>query len=207
MKLGICGNIDCDTVIKAADKAFKGYSAIQDEPPIIYYPKEYSTLVKKQNCIFRPVAFPLINIGIKIPKTLKDTNENRKMTVAMNILMSMLFSSSEFFNTDMYDRKIIVSSLQYEYVSDFTASYSYAVIEAEAKKPELFYKKFIEYLERLKKRGLSKKSFERTKRVYFAENIKNVKAETEEIVQDDDIPLPPPPPEEEELGLPSFETA
>ena len=33
-----------------------------------------------------------------------------------------------------------------------------------------------------------------------------LKAETEEIVQDDDIPLPPPPPEEE-LGLPDFETA
>ena len=173
MKLGICGDIDCQTVIKAADEAMKGLSDSSAQPPKVYYPREYSPISKKQNSIYRPVSTPIFDIGIKITDKTVDKQKNRRTTVAMNILTSMLLSSSEPFCNLMYDKKLIVSSPQYEYVSYMEAGYSFVVFDGQSKKPETFYKQFILYLEKLKKKGLSHESFERTKRVYFAENIKS----------------------------------
>ncbi len=173
MKLGICGNIDCQTVIEAADKAFEGFSSPETQPPKIYYPREYAPVAKKQNSVYRPVAYPMFNVGIKIPQTIKDAEKNRRVTATMNILSSMLFSTSEPFNNDMYDKHICMAHLQYEYVSSSDGDYSYIMVEGQSQKPHVFYKKFMAYLKKIEKNGLSKESFKRTKRVYFAENIKS----------------------------------
>ena len=177
MVLVVCGDVDvektneiCDKVLKAAPKQtiIRDYED-DDEPTEVYQ--------KRSECKLH-VSKPMFAIGVKDMDISPDPNERMKKAYGAEILNEMLFSqSSEFYNT-LYEKNLISPDLSsgYEHIKHC----SFNVISSESDNPEAVYDYFVKYIEKAKKDGLDKETFELSKRTVYASNIKSFDS-TEEI--------------------------
>ncbi len=170
MTLCVCGDVDVDEIEKVCDKVLKEAEPFtivrdtedEDEPKEVYQKKVVCQL---------DVSKPLFSIGIKDSNIPSDPKERTKKVYATEILDEMLFSQSSEFYNDLYSQNLIAQDLSSG--CEIGKNYSFNVISSESSNPDLVYQKFLEYIEKTKKKGLDKEAFELSKRTVYASNIKS----------------------------------
>lgn len=179
MVLAVCGDIDVNEVEKICDKMLKEapkQTIIRDyecenEPKEVY---------KKRSTCSLAVSKPILSIGVKDSNIPSDPSERAKKFYAIQILNEMLYSrTAELYNT-LYDKKLISHLLDSYFEQD--EFYSFNVVSTESSNPEAVYEHFVDFIEKTKKNGLDKESFELAKRTIYALYIKSFDS-TEEIAE------------------------
>ena len=177
MTLVVCGNLDVDKVSEICDKILKVAEPIEiirdyeceDEPKEVNKKRAYCQL---------DVSKPIFAIGVKNNDISTDSRERTKKGYGAEILIEMLFSQSSSFFNELYDEGLIASELGYSF--DITKHYSFFSLSSESKYPEKVYDRFVEYIEKMKKQGLDKESFDLSKKTILSSCIKSYDS-TEEI--------------------------
>ena len=170
MTLAICGDVDIDKIESILDKVLKEAEPFeierdtedQNEPKEVY---------KKKTICKLDVSKPLFSIGIKDTDIPTCAMERARKAYATEILDEMLFSQSSSFYNELYSENLISQDLSSG--CEIGKNYSFNVISSESSDPDLVYTKFLEYIEKTKKEGLDKETFELSKRTVYASNIKS----------------------------------
>ena len=171
MALFICGDVEDEKILSIANKLLpqnvEPFNAeIRDNGKLEskYVNKAY---VEKR----MQVSKPLFNIGIKDTDISNDPIERQKRDAAYSILDEMIFSRAGELYSELLEANIISPHLSYGYTLSSTAAYN--SIAGEADNPNLVLEKILEFIETLKRDGLSESDFLRGKRVMYAEFIKS----------------------------------
>ncbi len=171
MALFICGDVDTKKIIDIANKllpastvpfATNAKNDNDSETPQVHKP-----YVEKR----MQISKPMFNIGIKDTDIPSNPRERQKKEAAYSILDEMIFSRAGELYSELLESDIISPSLSSGYTVYPTAAYN--SIAGEADNPSLVLEKILEYIEKLKKDGLSEKDFLRGKRVMYAEFVKS----------------------------------
>ena len=171
MALFICGDVEDNKILEIANELLPKSSA------------PFNVLCQNENekeapHVCRPyveakmqVSKPIFNIGIKDTEIPSDANERQRRDAIYSILDEMIFSRAGELYSSLFERDIISPHLSYGYTISPTSAYN--SIAGEADDPKLVLDEILEYIEALKKRGLSHEDFLRGKRVMYAEFVKS----------------------------------
>ncbi len=177
MALCVCGDVDPCKVAEVCDKALK-------EAPLQTIVRDYEDadekpeVFKKRSVCELSVSKPIFAIGIKDLNISSDPKMRMKKAYGMNILNEILYSQSGKMYNELYDKNLIAHDLSSS--AEHTKYCSFVQISSESSNPEAVYDYFVDYIEKMKKKGLDVDEFELAKRTVYASNIKSFDS-TEEI--------------------------
>lgn len=176
MALVVCGDVTPEAILSVVDrvlpKRFCGREVerfYKEEPPQVKDSFVETKMV---------VSKPIFSIGIKDPFLLTDGEERMQKYAAMSILCDSLFCrSGELYNT-LFEEGLISPDFSFYYTcSDL---FAYTAVSGEADDPEAVLERIKTYIRALAKKGIAQADFERSRRVLYAEYVKNFDS-TEEI--------------------------
>ena len=176
MALVVCGDVTVDEVLAIADARLPKVAektsierARTKEPAAVNAPR-----VSERG----QVAKPIFSIGVKDVHIPADPLERAKRDAGMAILSEMLFSESG----ELYEHLFDIGLISPEFSADFalTRDFGFLQISGESGDPDRVLEEILAFIQQQKKNGLSRKDFERCRRVEFAEYIKGFDS-TEEI--------------------------
>ncbi len=167
MALCVCGDVDCDKVIKVLDNCLK---KAPEQTIVRDYKTEKSEAFKKRSEIKMQVARPIFAIGVKDTDIPSDPVEFSKKDFGMRILNEILFSSSTDFYNEMYERGILNSQFSCEY--DSASSFAYNYYAGETDDPDAFLEILKKYISDSAKKPLDEDAFLRAKRTVYADFIR-----------------------------------
>ena len=135
------------------------------ELPEIKESKELNTVKTKELTIKGNIEVPKIAVGLKVPtKGFKESN--LELDLYLNILTTILFGASSLFREKVRNDKILSGiSTDWESIPDFKNYY----LMASTMDPDKLIK---EIKDVLKQRKISEKDFERSKKVWIANEVK-----------------------------------
>ena len=171
MALIVCGDVDDTEILRIANEHLPSSPSLGS--PIYANENEIESAR-----VFKPyveqrmqVSKPLFNIGFKDTDIPDDADARQRKDAAMAILNEMLFSrAGKLYNT-LIEKDMISPSFSYGYsISETTA---YNSLAGEADDPTAVMNEITEYIEQVRKDGLSKEDFYRGKRVMYAEFVKS----------------------------------
>lgn len=172
MALVVCGNVRDEEILTIADKVLHIDQAKHSPVSCVNENTEESPSVFQSKRTQRmQVAKPLFNIGIKDTQIPDDPIARQRKDAAMSILDEMLFSRAGELYNRLIEQNMISPSLSYGY--SISQSTAYNSIAGEADDPDAVLREIMDYVEHVKKIGLSKDDFLRGKRVMLAEFIKS----------------------------------
>ena len=109
------------------------------------------------------VSNPIIYIGFKDPEVDKLGGEELfRQEIIMELLMEILFGHSEPLYNQLYQEGLIDAQFEAGYTAEQT--YGYALIGGESRDPEELYRRILEAIEEMQKKGISREQFERHRR-------------------------------------------
>lgn len=166
MTLCVSGRADMEMVLDAVDRILPE----REQKTIVrnYYSEKPEVFKKRTSAEFE-VAKPMFLIGIKDIDISSDSCVRMRKKTEMGILTDMLFGSTSPFAIDVYESGL---------VNDFDADYDHGcdsskiLLEGETDNPEAVYEKFVSYVEKNRREGLSREDFDRIKRASYASYIK-----------------------------------
>ncbi len=171
MILVVCGDIDCNRVLQTLDfhlpDTFRRGAASKTNENLTE-PREVRLPYVEQHM---PTAKPLFAIGFKHTDIPMDTLQRQKMCAETGILCEMLFSSTGTLYEQLFESHMISPLFSYE--DNTTDSFSYTAISGEADDPKAVLEYVRKYLDGIARDGLSKKDFERAKRVMYAGSVRS----------------------------------
>lgn len=171
MALFICGDVDDKKILDIANELLPSKATSFT----IEYPNENENESKKVNKPYiekrMQVSKPIFNIGIKDIDIPQDSIQRQKKDAAYSILDEMIFSRAGTLYSELLESNIISPHLSYGYTMSPTSAYN--SIAGEADDPKFVLEKILDFVEQLKKEGLSEKDFLRGKRVMYAEFVKS----------------------------------
>jgi predicted Zn-dependent peptidase len=159
MALCVCGKAKLEEVLEVADRLLKPSKEVKITN---YFKEEPYSIVKnfaEQNL---PVAVPLFEIGFK-GKPAK--NRTAKDEAAVDVLLSMLFSSTSSLYRTLQDKGLINQSFNYEVFEG--EGFSSILIGGESRNPEEVYSLIKEEINNLKKNGISSQDYELSKKSVY----------------------------------------
>lgn len=175
MALFICGDVTPEQIAAVADAHLPEAETLtierreEPEPDAVADHRFYKEM---------PVAKPLFAIGVKDTASVTDPALRLRRQCVMDILNTVLFSSSSPFREELYEAGLIGTSLSYGYsVCD---RYAYNMITGESADPETVFRRYTDYISEIKKTGISADAFERCRRVVYANCVASYD-DTEEI--------------------------
>ena len=170
MALIVCGDVSPEDVARIADEHLcapeRSVSVLRDKSVFAEAPSVYRKRVTKQ----MKVAKPIFNIGIKDTDIPTDAYARLKKDAAMSILAEMIFSRAGRLYSELFESEMISPDLSYGYTMSET--FAFTSVAGEANDPEAVLAKIREHIDMLIKEGLSAVDFERSKRVMYAEFVK-----------------------------------
>lgn len=163
MALFIIGDINPDDVgsqveDNMADRNYKPLGTIvrsyPDEPDIINQERTVQELV---------VSEPIIYVGFKdmVVGKLQGRDLMRR-EILMELLLDILFGSSEELYNELYREDLIDENFGSEYTAEI--NYGYSMIGGETSDPEKLYRRIMAAISQVRKTGISKEQFERHRR-------------------------------------------
>lgn len=167
MMLIVSGDVSVDEVNEVCDRVLK------DEAPVEIirdYPYESAEAFKKRSEHRMQVAKPLFGIGVKDTDIPTDPWERMKKSATADILNDVLFGKAgEFFNK-LYEEGMVSGSFDCGY--SISSGYAFNALFNESADPDAVFNRFCEYIESVKKNGLPREDFERSKRALYAAMVK-----------------------------------
>ena len=166
MTLCVSGRADMEMVLDAVDRILPE----REQKTIVrnYYSEKPEVFKKRTSAEFE-VAKPMFLIGVKDIDMSSDSRVRMKKKTEMGILTDMLFGPTSPFAIDVYESGL---------VNGFDAGYDHGrdsskiLLEGETDDPEAVYGKFVSYVEKNRREGLSREDFDRIKRASYASYIK-----------------------------------
>ncbi len=162
MVLCVAGDLTPEDVLKTADKLLKPCekhtieSYFEDEPYEVvsdYVEQEF------------PVSVPLFNLGFKD----KAHKVSQKEMAEIEILIEVLTSASSELYKILDDNKLINQSFDSEYF--YGQGYNAVFFSGESRNPEEAAKTIRDYIENIKKIGISEEAFEVAKREVYGDAV------------------------------------
>ncbi|HPT85162.1 MAG TPA: pitrilysin family protein [Bacillota bacterium] len=176
MALCVSGDVTPEEVIAVADKVLKPQATHEVE---CIEPAEDPEVNRPNFTCRMQVAKPLFAIGVKDVEISSNPYERMKKNAAMTVLENMLFGGASEFYNKLYEEGLITKSFGAWH--DHNHSMSMFCVQGESDRPEEVYSRFLKYIDKQKRDGLSKDDFERCRRVMFSNFIKGFDS-TSEIV-------------------------
>jgi len=166
MTLCVSGRADMEMVLDAVDRILPE----REQKTIVrnYYSEKSEVFRKRASAEFE-VAKPMFLIGVKDIDISSDSRVRMKKKTEMGILTDMLFGSTSPFAIDVYESGLVNG---FEAGYDHGRDSSKILLEGETDDPEAVYGKFLSYIEKNRKEGLSSEDFNRIKRASYASYIK-----------------------------------
>ncbi len=127
------------------------------------------------------VAKPLFSIGVKDPRTDLSPSELLKKNIATSILCEILFSKSSPFFNSLYDDGLISNRFSFNYTVN--RSFGLFDMSGDSHDPEAVLDAFSRALKNARKNGISDSDFERCKRLFIADAIRDCDS-TEDIAME-----------------------
>lgn len=178
MALVVCGDVTTEQVLAVVDKELSATPSrrivrgVCDEPPEVYMPRADVKM---------PVSKPIFLIGFKDEGWRLDDAERLRRDAGMSILNEMLFSRAGRLYNALFESGKISPGLSYGY--SVSSTFSFNSVGGEAEDPEAVLEDILAELARVRREGLSREDFERSRRVMLAEHVKNFDS-TAEIAND-----------------------
>lgn len=181
MVLAVCGATTPSEVLTAVDACLKPRGSGQKTappPPARVFREPSAVFCEKSVRDMRTAgagggegAKPVFAIGIKDPQVPTDPHGLLRRDLSMCILSEMLFSCSEDFYNDLYELGLITPGASYG--SSVGRGYGYYDFTGESDDPDAVWGAFQAYVDKLTHEGLSRASFERSRRIQYADHVSN----------------------------------
>lgn len=170
MTLFVTGDFDAEATLRVIERNIKNNAPFSEEIKRIYpeEPKAVAGRYKEQKI---SVATPMFMMGWKDNDVGYGGNALLKKSIEMEILLEMIFGKSSAFYNELYDEGLINQSFSVEYSPQI--SYAYTAVEGESKDPDAVYARITEYIDELRRKGLSEEEFLRIKKVIWGDYIRS----------------------------------
>lgn len=170
MALFVVGDLDVEKVIDVTKKA-NNYDVDKLSKNIErFYPEEPANVKEKEVIEKFPISIPMFNIGFKDNNVGVKGKELLRKEIVTDILIGMLFKKGSKLYEDLYMQGLINENFGAGFSSQ--VDYAFSVIAGDSKEPKRVKEIILEYIERVKREGLSKDEFERTKKKKIGSFIK-----------------------------------
>ena len=170
MALVVCGNVTPDEVLVVADRILPAACEEREEVKR-FFPEEPEGVRRKRAKAKMQVAKPIFYIGIKDNTKLALPEEKLRHDLSVALLNEILFSQAGEFYAKLFEEGLVSPSFSFGYSCD-NGQFAFTCISGESKDPEAVYTRLMNYLDEVKKNGLSEEDFERCRRVMYADEIR-----------------------------------
>ena len=170
MTLFVTGDFEAEKALEIVEKNIKNNKPFNEEIKRIY-PDEPKAVAGKYKEQAISVATPMFMMGWKDNDVGYSGKKLLKKSIEMEIITEMIFGKSSELYNELYDSGLINQNFGFEYSPQI--DYAYTAIEGESKDPKLVHKKITEYVEKLRKDGLSRDDFDRIKKVIWGDYIRS----------------------------------
>ena len=166
MYLVLCGKYDKDRVMKLVDEIVLPVEKSEFELPSFSEPSKAN---KKKNEVTLDISRPMFMVGIKDNNTDNTGKAGLKKAAVTDILTECVFGIGSKFYCENYKTGVINDSFGANYEQSY--AFSHLLISGETDSPDSVMKKIKETLLAVAQDGISKKDFERCKRVIYAKSV------------------------------------
>lgn len=168
MSLVLCGVAEVEKVLGVVDARLSDVEPV--EKLVKSFPKEcISSYQKRVECKMQ-VERSLFCLGFKDSKAPAESILRRKRQIIAEILMGVIFSSSNELYTSLFKRGIMTTP--FNYGEEYGKSFSLCYAGGECDDSELLFSEIKKYIKKLKKKGIKSEDFERRKKIIYASDIK-----------------------------------
>ncbi|MCR5264047.1 MAG: insulinase family protein [Clostridiales bacterium] len=174
MSLCVSGDVDPETVLSVCDRVLKQGPELEIET---LRESEKPEVFKKRSEKKMKVSRPIFDIGVKNIDISSDPRERMKISAEIGILTNMLFGGSSDFYNQLYKEGLLSSS--FGIWNEYNRDYSFITLDGETDDPEVIYDRFAEYVEQVKRDGISEAEFARFKRVAVSDFVKSFDSTSE----------------------------
>ncbi len=165
MVLAAAGDIDPEKTAKTAENWLKEHGIKQRLQIQRIYPKEPSSILRREVKATLPVPRPLVLIGFKESDPPANGEEMIKREVMYDLVLEGLFGKGSDFFEDLYTRGIISAPVDTEYSGYF--HYGLAMVGTETDDPGAFIDQVEKTLSKAKQEGLPVDVFKAAKRKFL----------------------------------------
>ncbi len=170
MALVLVGDIDPDKAMEVIEKGILKDEPFREEIKRIY-PDEPKSVLVKEKIQQMKVSMPMFMFGFKDNDIGYGGEMLLKKNIELDILNEMIFGKSSPLYESLYNAGLINQSFSAEYEPQI--NYGFTAADGESKDPKKVYNTVIEYIDDLKKSGLSREDFERIKKVIWGRYIRS----------------------------------
>ena len=169
MALTVSGNVDAEEVMAVVDEVL----GKECRPFAVerYCEKEPRRVRRRESRIRMQVAKPIFYIGIKDNTRFEIPEERLRHDLSVALLNEILFSQAGAFYAKLFEENLVSPSFSFGYSADGD-QFAFTCISGESKDPEAVYARLMDYLEGVKREGLSTEDFERCRRVMYADEVR-----------------------------------
>ncbi len=175
MALCVSGDVEMDTVLEVADKVLKTAEPFEIESVAEPEPENVANPRFSRNM---QVSKPIFAIGVKNTAISDDADERMRESAAISVMTDILFGKSSEFYNKLYEDGLITGDL--DIWDEHNRSYSFVCLSGESNDPEAVYKRFLDYTEEIKTKGLDEEEFIRCKRIMYSSFVRSFDS-TDEI--------------------------
>ncbi len=163
MAIFVIGDLDPEQVGRQGEDNLSGRNYEQLGKIVRIFPEEPSEINQQKTVQELVVSEPIMFLGFKDNQAAGLESKNlMRRELLMELLLDILFGSSEQLYNDLYRDNLIDENFGAEYTAE--TNYGYAMVGGETRDPDQLYSRIMEAVEGLKKEGITGEQFERHRR-------------------------------------------
>ena len=166
MALAVVGNVTVEQVLEIADRMLKPKESRKIERKFQIEPE---TVVEDTIVRNLAVSMPIFAIGYK--EKITTPNRTLKETLESNILLDIIGGKTSKLYEEMLTDGLINTTFDIEYFEGF--GYSAHIFNGESTEPEKVRERINKEIEKMKKQGVDKETFDRIKKKHYGGFIMN----------------------------------
>ena len=166
MALAVVGNVTVEQVLEIADRMLKPKTSKKIERKFQIEPE---TVVEDTIIRNLAVSMPIFAIGYK--EKIDTPNRTLKETLESNILLDIIGGKTSQLYEEMLTDGLINTTFDIEYFEGF--GYSAHIFNGESTEPEKVRERINKEIEKMKKQGIDKETFDRIKKKHYGGFIMN----------------------------------
>lgn len=171
MALFVVGDLDPHAVEAQVAENFSARTYKPLGTIVRSFPDEPEDIKKERTVQELVVSEPILYVGFKdmVVEKLQGRDLMRR-EILMELLLDVLFGSSEEFYNELYHEDLIDENFGSEYTAEI--NYGYSMIGGETKDPERLYRQIMSAIAKTREKGISEEQFERHRRKVLGGYIK-----------------------------------
>jgi len=169
MMILVVGDVDPDSVFRQVEESIKVKESIPKIDRI--FPEEPIEI--KQNYIEQSLAVstPLFQMGFKDTPEYTKGMESLQREIGIKLLLEMIMGKSSKLYNYLYSQGLINNTFEFDYTNE--ECYAFSMFGGESTDPKRVRDEICKEIERLKKDGLDKESYERLKKAMKGRFLRN----------------------------------